>query len=348
MDPVIYVQNKNFSWNTKELAKVLGPDRKPKVIYTDNSLEFGKSCEDLSWNHCASTPHRSETNGIAKRAVRSVKEGTSAVLLQSGLNQSWWADSMECYTYLRNIQDLLSDGKTPCERRFGMPFNGPYCLEQWSNITLFLQKTNLDCISLEQKSFQVFSRLCIVRGGENLERRRYGRRHWRIGGDGRIRTPRQKAQCKGSVNAPKKWKLHIPSRRWNSQNLWVRTASENIHLNPGAFGTRRRTRNPSRKIRWISFSNPTSRRLDAGMMRKLKWLLDDHRRIHLSSSCCTPSQNVHVERRIMSHSVKYIDVTRTTHTSLDVMLEKTDCTLLEWMEKKNCQMRGQDSQDLFF
>ena len=49
------------------------------------------------------TPHRSEINGIAARAVRRVKEGTSAVLLQSGLNESWWADSMECYTYLRNI-----------------------------------------------------------------------------------------------------------------------------------------------------------------------------------------------------------------------------------------------------
>ena len=31
---------------------------------------------------------------------------------------------MECYCYLRNIQDLLSDGKTPYERRLGMPFNG--------------------------------------------------------------------------------------------------------------------------------------------------------------------------------------------------------------------------------
>ena len=101
------------------------PDRKPKVIYTDNSLEFGKACEDLSWNHCTSTPHRSETNGIAERAVRKVKEGTSAVLLQSGLNESWWADSMECYTYLRNVTDLLSDGKTPYERRFGQPFEGP-------------------------------------------------------------------------------------------------------------------------------------------------------------------------------------------------------------------------------
>ena len=32
---------------------------------------------------------------------------------------------MECYTYLRNIQDLLSVGKTPYERRFGQPFKGP-------------------------------------------------------------------------------------------------------------------------------------------------------------------------------------------------------------------------------
>ena len=51
------------------------------VIYTDTSLEFGKACEELSWNHCMSTLHRSETNGFADRAVRRVKEGTSAVLL---------------------------------------------------------------------------------------------------------------------------------------------------------------------------------------------------------------------------------------------------------------------------
>ena len=93
-------------------------------MYTVNSLEFGKACEDLSWNHCTSTPHRSETNGIAERAVSSVKEGTSAVLLQSGLNESWWADSMECYTYLRNVTDLLFDGKTLHERRFGQTFKG--------------------------------------------------------------------------------------------------------------------------------------------------------------------------------------------------------------------------------
>ena len=72
-----------------------------------------------------STPHCSETNGIAERAVRRVKEGTSAVLLQSGVDEKWWEDSMACCYYLRNIQDLLSDGKAPYERRFGIPLNGP-------------------------------------------------------------------------------------------------------------------------------------------------------------------------------------------------------------------------------
>ena len=32
---------------------------------------------------------------------------------------------MECYTYLRNVTDLLSDGKTPYGRRFGQLFKGP-------------------------------------------------------------------------------------------------------------------------------------------------------------------------------------------------------------------------------
>ena len=66
-------------------------------------------------------PHRSETKRIAERAVHRVKEGTSAVSLQSGLDEEWWENSMECSCYLRNIQDLLSDGKTSYERRFECP-----------------------------------------------------------------------------------------------------------------------------------------------------------------------------------------------------------------------------------
>ena len=138
----------------RSLQKFLEPNRKPKVIHTRNSVEFGKTCEDLSWNHCTSTPHRSETNGIAEREVRRVKEGTSALLLQSSLNEDWWADSMECYTYLRNVRDLLSDGKPPYERRFGQPFKGPIIpfgsLVEYYPITA---KTSQESIHLERKSY---------------------------------------------------------------------------------------------------------------------------------------------------------------------------------------------------
>ena len=154
----------------RSLQKFLEPERKPKVIYTDNSLEFGKACEDLSWNHCTSTPHRSETNGIAERAVRRVKEGTSAVLLQSGLNESWWADSMECYTYLRNVTDLLSDGKTPYERRFRQSFKGPIIpCGSWVEYHPFTAKDQSRIHQFGKKVLPgLFLGYAFVRG-ENLE-----------------------------------------------------------------------------------------------------------------------------------------------------------------------------------
>ena len=141
-------------------------------------MEFGKSCEELSWKHCTSTPHRSETNGIAERAVRRVKEGTSAVLSQSGLGNEWWADSMECYCYLGNIQDLVSDGKTPFERRFGMPFNGPVIP---FGATVEYHPISAENISrLHQFGPKVLPgifRGYVLHAGENVERRLNGRRN---------------------------------------------------------------------------------------------------------------------------------------------------------------------------
>ena len=115
----------------KEFTKVhRAVAKKPTVFFSDTSLEFGKSCEDLSWNHRISTLHRSETNGIAGRAVRQGKEGISAVSLQSGLDERWWSDSMECYcsAICDTSKASWTDGKTPYERRFGQPFKGPIIL----------------------------------------------------------------------------------------------------------------------------------------------------------------------------------------------------------------------------
>ena len=74
MDSILSRAKQKTSQDTeKSLRKFLEPPEKPKVIYNDNSLEFGKASENLSWNHRTSTPYRSETIGIAERAVRKIK-----------------------------------------------------------------------------------------------------------------------------------------------------------------------------------------------------------------------------------------------------------------------------------
>ena len=168
------VSNQNFSADRKELTKVFRT-----VGKAESHLHW--QFIGISWNHCTSTFHRSKTNGIAERAVRREKEGTSAVLLQSGLDEKWWADSMECYCYLRNVQDLLGDGKTHYDRRFGEPFTGP--------VIPFKAMVECHPISAKDKSrLHQFGRttfpgifLGIASIAGNLERRYFGRRHWGAG-----------------------------------------------------------------------------------------------------------------------------------------------------------------------
>ena len=204
-------------------------------------MEFGKACEDLSWNHCTSTPHRSETSGIAESAVRRAKEGTSAVLLQSGLDESWWADSMECYTYLRNIQDLLSDVKTSYERRFGMPFNGPVI--PFDSLVEYYPVSAKDQSRIHQFGKKVLPGLffgyALHAGGiwkgdvlvadlEELETM------------GRIGNPLKK-KTKEVIFPPKKRRIYFSNRRWTNQTLWRRSGPENIHLGTAATNSRRKS-----------------------------------------------------------------------------------------------------------
>ena len=255
------------SLETEEsFQKFLEPTWKPKAIYTDNSMEFGKACEDLSWNHCTSTLHRSKTIGVAERAVRRIKEGTSAVLLQSGLDEKWWADSMECYCYLRNIQDLLFDGQTPHERRFGKPFKGP--------IIPFGSMIEDDPISAKDLSrLHHFGKKVspgifigyVLYAWRIWRRRHFGRRHWGFGKMGRI--------VKSTL-------------RWKSETVWRRSGSENVHLDTGQPWTRRRAGRSSRRIRRVSTT-----RLTAGWWWSKKWFLVHFRELHLPSSRWTRESN---------------------------------------------------------
>ena len=194
MDSVIFVQDKNFSGNWKELAKVLGADSETRNYLHWQFLGVWQDLWRPLWNHRTSTPHRSETNKIAESATRRIKEGASQILLQSDLDEQWWADSMECQSYLRNVQNLLSDGKTPCEKRFGEPSKGP--------IIPYGSLVEHHPISTKDQSrFRQFGKRVslgiflgyVLYAGVNFEKRHCGCGHWGVGQDGRTRNPNKKA-----------------------------------------------------------------------------------------------------------------------------------------------------------
>ena len=141
MDTVLSVKNENFSGNGKEFTKVNRAVDKLRV-YTDNSLEI--IMESLCINS-TSIPDKWHS---WKSGTQNEK-GTSAVLLQSGLDEKWWADSVDCCCYLRNVPRLFGRWEILYERRIGEPFKA------WSlglalrlNITKFLRKTSQGSINL--------------------------------------------------------------------------------------------------------------------------------------------------------------------------------------------------------
>ena len=101
----------------RSLQLFLPPESKPGVIYTDNSLEITKGCEDLTWKRGKPTPLRSETIGIAERAVRRVNECTSTLSIQSGLEGQWWREAMECYLLCTRHSKFVSRWEDPSRKK---------------------------------------------------------------------------------------------------------------------------------------------------------------------------------------------------------------------------------------
>ena len=274
MDSVVPVQNKNFSGDGKEFTKVLRAVWTAESEYTVNSLEFGMSCQDLSWNHRTSTLHRPKTNGIAERAVRRIKEGMSAVQLQSGLDEKWWAESMECFCYLRNVEDLLADGKTPYEWRFGEPYKGP--VVPFGAIVEHHPISSRHQSRLHQFGKKVlpgiFLGYALIVG--DLEGIYSGRRHWGIGKFGRGRHLSSKNPCKRC----------ILSCRWYSKIVRKRPRIPRTHSNVGTTCKERRSQ-------WRT--SRRTRRVSTDRVKRWRWsperLLVDPRWLHLSSSLWTSS-----------------------------------------------------------
>ena len=329
----------------KSQMKFLEPTRKPKVIYTDNSLAFGKSCEELSWNHCTSTPHRSETNGIAKRAVRRVKEGTSAELTQSGLDENRWADSMECYLSAKRHRSFIWWEDT-IWKAFRNAFNGPVI--PFGAIVECHPISAKDTSRLHQFGPKVLPGIFI---GFVL----YAERIWK--GDIPIADTEELEKMDAT-------ELH--ARRLNAKEVLTPMKGDNFMF-PVADGTvevsggdqrlrpstliqdRREQGEEQGVLRGESdgLSSPiplqdVSTRDDAEAKNDFWSITGDFIYRH------------HVEPRVKLYvprkesfliPLQFFDVTRNTNTSLDAQLEKKYCWLLErgWN-----QMHGRASQESFY
>ena len=87
----------------RSLSKFLEPSHKPKVTYTDKSLKFGK----ILWRSNMESQH---FNASSMREKWHRWQSRSTIRRRY-FSSGWWPDSMECCCHLRNVQDLLADGK---------------------------------------------------------------------------------------------------------------------------------------------------------------------------------------------------------------------------------------------
>ena len=148
---------------------------------------------------------------------------------------------MECYTYRRNVTDLLSDWKTPYERRFGQPFEGP--IISFGSLVEYHPITAKDQSRIHQFGQKVLPGLFLgyaLYAGAKLE----GYvliADLEDGNDGRIGNLLKKTQCeRGDIAQTRR--IYFSNRRWTNQNPWRRSGTENIHLDTGTPNSRRRSR----------------------------------------------------------------------------------------------------------
>ena len=178
------------------------------------------------------------TNGIARK---SSAQSERRAPLQKCCNQVWmkiggqilWNAIPICETFKISclMGKLHAKGGSEC-----FLTDQWYRLDQWSP---YLCEGHIEITSIWSKNLaRYIPRLCIVRG-ENLERKHWSQtlRNWK-------RWTHLKSMLKNPIAKELSTrvsgeKFKFPNRRWNSQTIWKRSGSENIHLDTGQNSTDR-------------------------------------------------------------------------------------------------------------
>ena len=106
------LKDKTADSHLKALLEFAGPNYYINELYTANSLELIKAAADAKWIHSTSTPERPDTNGVAERSVRSVKQGARTTLLRSGLGLCirFWVLGIQHWCFARNTRTKSANG----------------------------------------------------------------------------------------------------------------------------------------------------------------------------------------------------------------------------------------------
>ena len=106
-------------------------------VASDCAPEILKAVRDLGFNSEPSVPGDPLHNPFAESTIRTLKQGTRTLLLQSGLGERFWKYAQRCFAFHCNItleppkviQDLAKEREAECgstrfEAHLGYPYEG--------------------------------------------------------------------------------------------------------------------------------------------------------------------------------------------------------------------------------
>ena len=211
-------------------------------------------------------------------------------------------DSMECYTYLRNVTDLFNWWEDALWKTFWATIKRtdlfhlgwlvgyhPITAKDQSIIHQFGKKVLPGLFLGYALTRVIWKGDVLVADLEELETMDASEIY------------SKRLNAKELIFSQRKRRIYFSNRRWTNQTFWRRSGTENTHLDTGSSNSRRKSQRFSWRIRRVS---STTSRLISGCRWSDKWLLVHVKKLHIPPSRWTQSQALLAERSIIPYSTE--------------------------------------------